>query len=795
MRRFFLFLLGGLLALPAAAQSPDALITKGKKAFQQQNYERAERLLTRAAERDSNNADAHYLLSKLYYDTPLRDVDEAGDRIHKALDLEPNNVRFKTARLQILRRDAGNFIIERVRDAKRRRLAHEILQLDSTNAFAHEELGISYIHDFWRYRNAVSIPNLSFRKTGQKRQEETGAIRREEDNNPLYRPVNAQASTDPAPPGGRSGTEPTFSVGEPPPGTEASQVFVADRFDLKALKERGVPLKDLSARADYAYDRAIGHLRKALEIDPRRRPIYDRFMQIYALKEEPRKALKMLEEMYVNFPKDPELWLYLGYAHHQLDHREAASKSFREAFKRMKPKTRTAFSNISYIIPDDEKKSYESDSVRYASRFWTSKDPRYLTTYNERKLEHYARLVHADLLYAAPDVEKRGWETRRGRIYVRYGEPNVNAVLFTSILNNTDPSLGIQSSDDFAEAVSRQNAFNIWDYGDFRFVFEDPMRNGEYRLYSPPADVIASGSALPWTNDYKIKARETFREHPDRYEYEGSGRRVQLPYVVNTFKGEKKTDMYVHYGIPLADRTRPDSTLEVTARVGTFLVGESRNLLVERRRTIYGFKPEQMHAFEEATLWMNTQTMDAPPGEHQLSMELETSSTGAFAVQRRDVNVPRYGDEELAMSDLMLAYNIEVAPDGKPLSSSDVVRRGLSIQPAPWNVFSAEQPIYIFFENYNLAKEDGKTAYEVEAALAPKETDKGVTKFIKDLFGGGGEEGVSVRFEGTGQRSDDGQYFIMDASDEEPGVYTLVVRLTDTVTGETVEAQRDLYLE
>ena len=53
-----------------------------------------------------------------------------------------------------------------------------------------------------------------------------------------------------------------------------------------AVAERGVPVLDLSRRAQNAYERAIGHLKKSLETDPRRRSVYDEMMEIYALKGE-----------------------------------------------------------------------------------------------------------------------------------------------------------------------------------------------------------------------------------------------------------------------------------------------------------------------------------------------------------------------------------------------------------------------------------------------------------------------------------------------------------------------------
>ncbi len=78
-------------------------------------------------------------------------------------------------------------------------------------------------------------------------------------------------------------------------------------------------------------------------------------------------------------------------------------------------------------------------------------------------------------------------------------------------------------------------------------------------------------------------------------------------------------------------------------------------------------------------------------------------------------------------------------------------------------LFATEQPIYFYFEVYNLARDaDEETAYEVEAALTPW---------------------------------DDGQYLILDAQGQPPGRYVLSLRVRDSVTGEWVEASREVFLE
>lgn len=790
MRRGLL-LFGMMLvsAFPGRGQGSDPM-TDGILAFREDRYEDAVRAFERAVDQDPDNAEAHFLLARLYFETPLRDVKRAGSELDIALELEPDNVQYLVARLEQLRVESNNFFVEKIRESKRIRLANQILELDSTNAFAHEELGILYIRDFWRYRNAVAMPHLAFVNPDYER-----AIP------PQSEEVDS-GDFDPNPGGGAEGRP-----GNPLRLTsdfDPNQYNIDDQFDLETFASQGVPIQDLSRRADRAYERAVNHLETSLESDPRRRSVYENLLRVYTLRDEPLDALQLLNRMFQYFPEDAFLWTNLSYAHYKSGNASAAAVSFKRALELMDPEERTVYESLEYILPDAERREYESDRTRYASRFWTSKDPRYLTPYNERRLEHYARIVYADLLYSAPDVDKRGWETDRGRILIRYGVPKADVTwTATGSVNDrmviSTAVLGTMDVTDFsADLVEDANRYNIWEYGDFRFVFEDPFNNGRFRFYSPPADAISNGRVdQAWVNDYEIKSKEIYRKYPDLYEYTPPGRKVDIPFLVSSFRGEEpdRADVYVHYGIPVTEYDRTDDLIEVTANVGTFLVNDRRDLVVERRKTLYGLSTSQIVDFEDLNLWVSSERVSSPAGSHDVSMEFETASGGTVAVQRREVTIPDFGQDQLMLSDVMLSYHVEETPDGQPLGGSDVVRHSLSITPAPWSVFNHQQPVYLYFEVYNLEVEsDGRTDFEVEARLAPKDERKGLAGFVRGLFGGG-DGGVSVTTPVSGATPDDHQYLILDAASQEPGVYTLRVRVRDNRTGRTAERTTDLFLE
>ncbi|MEM6784465.1 MAG: GWxTD domain-containing protein [Bacteroidota bacterium] len=795
MRLSLSLLLAGLLLAAAPTQAQQDLVADAEVALEAEDYAGAQRLLLRATAQDRDYAEAYYLLSRIYYETPLRDLGEANKAIDRARDLDPDNVDYMAAELQLMREDSWNFLSEFVNAQKRLSLAQKILQADSTNSIAHEELGTQYIRDYFVYRNAIETPGISFRRSllADDAEDETF----EELARDFAIPDDVFLSSE----------NNEFSVEEVAGDLGLGAVFpdadrldLLDRFDIENIERQGQAIVDLSGRADRAYARAIVHLNTSLRYDPRRYSIYEQLMSLYALAQDYETAIAELTEMYVQFPDDTRMWLFLGMANHRLQRFDAAARCFDRAFGLMSDTERAAYEDLSLILPPGEVSAYQTDPEAFARRFWTSQNPRLLTAYNERKLEHYSRLTYSDLLYRSDDLSLRGWQTERGQIHVRYGLPQLDVVVsgdFTEALTNFGTNATNRQRIQGLRMEDKANRLNIWDYGDFRFVFEDPNRKGEFRLYSPPADVFSSrGTDSIDQLDFVIQARNTIRETPERYTYEPPGRQVELPFLVNSFRGEDgRSDVYLHYGIPLA--AAPDESADVvdlTIRTGAFLVDDAYDVVHERRRTLYGLKTTQVRSFEGVTLWADTQSMVADPGEHEISIEFETAAGGASAVQRRPLTVPNYAGADLALSDLLLAYRIEETDPGIRARSGEIVRRDLVIDPAPWAVFRTDQPIYLYFEVYNLAQEDGQARYEVEAALGPKDTSRGIARLFKSIFGGS-EQGVAVQFPVSINEADDGQYVILDASEQEAGLYTLALRVRDTVTGETVETDRDLFLE
>lgn len=781
-----------LAALPVFAQEPapspaEAFIEAGLDALQEGDRTAALTAFTRATEADGENAEAQFHLARLLFaEGSLQDLTRARAAIRRAVDLEPTNVAYMTAELETLKGRGWNFWIDFSRATRRLELARRILTLDSLNAFAHEEMATAAIRDYYQYRNAIWTRGLSF-------------------YSPSYSldglPDEAASVLDPSLVGGTSADEDdgvgTLGLASVPLLTEnvAGTSEIAsrgDRFDVDAIEARGVI--SFQTRAQRALEAATHHLRIALEQDPRRRGLYDDVVRLAALSGNWGSALSPLRQMYLYFPQDPAMWRYVGLVNHRMGEWEAAAAAFDNALERMSEEERAIFSDLSMVLPPDERDAYRADPETYAAHYWSARDPRFLNPYNERRLEHYARLTTADLLYRSGDLDLPGWSTERGEVFVRYGQPSRDVIIegeFGAVLEQFDERVS-----DFNEpdVIGESNRFNVWDYGDLKFVFEDPNRNGEFVLYSPPADLFGITSAGRVEDmDFVLRAQEAFRATPERYTFTVPGRQVEIPARVTSFRGEGgRADVFVHFGVPLAEGAGANGqTVQTNIQTGAFLVGGENDLLAERRKTVYGLRASQIVPYRAVRLWVATETLNARPGAYDVAVEFETSDGAAAGVHREAVEVPDFEEAGLQLSDLLLAVQVEEGVEAGP---GRLQRGDFAIQPSPWGVYAVGDPVAVFFEVYHLGTEGGQARYELEARLVPKDRSRGIGRVFKRIFGGR-QRGVSTGFPVEVPSSDDRQYVLLDASGQAPGVYTLTVSVRDTVTGQRAERQADLLLE
>ena len=272
-----------------------------------------------------------------------------------------------------------------------------------------------------------------------------------------------------------------------------------------------------------------------------------------------------------------------------------------------------------------------------------------------------------------------------------------------------------------------------------------------------------------------------------------SGPELGMPLLISSFKGDgRQADIFVNYGTPLDSiHDRSDGMTADYSSISTFVINDQGDTLAERTRN-FNYS-NMVKVFPDQDLWVDTQQMQVSSDEHDL-MVVQKADGQTMDMWHRYVKVPNYGRAGLMLSSVMHAYSVEQTENGVPPSTNEIVRRGFTIWPAPRKVYSTEWPIYLYFEVYGLALNAlGKTDYDVEITLEPKNADRRVRRLFRRNRDKG-REGVSVSYRGNGLEPEESLYQILDVSDQKTGFYTLTVSVRDNETGEESGRIQDLFL-
>ncbi len=718
--------LGVLWCLLQSVQAQTDPLAAGKAAFEAGQYAEALARLETVGTKDPGYPEAQYYLARLYLVPGWLDPDKSKKAIKEALKRDPDNLRYQEVELWRRYFHPSSFL-PYYQARKRIGLAEDILERDPDNAIAHFVLGAWSYQGFREQYHGVQFSSPAGHR----------ALLTAEDDLLTDAAFLLEPRIDDTGAGRRVSFVDAYYTGFTVPVTSRREAGLA------------------------AYREAVAHLRRAIAARPGWFEAYRLVLAAMALRGDYDAAAGVLDTLRQHLPERPEAWLYTGYFAWRADRAEEADEAFDRALMLLSPDERRPYEDIAYFLPQVEQVWYEADRAGYSRGYWERHDPRLLTPVNERRLEHLARMVYADLRFGRPEEGVHGWETEPGQVIVRYGEPRAEARYGSS----TDEYL-------------------VFHYGDLYFKFMDIVRSGYFTFYSPPALDFAGFRPQRGVieNDFAVRGPETFRKVPDRYTLEEPGR-VPVPFTVSTFRGEAgATDVYVAYGVP-REGAGP------TVRTGVFLLGKKGRVAAAEQRL-------NMALDGTADVQPDVVRLTAPPGAYELAVEFEQVPPGPpLGYERMQVRAPHFDGERLQLSDLLLAYGVEEAGDEEP-SPGTFVRHGLIFRPAPGARFARTRPIYFYYEVYGLRPDaSGEARYTVEAVLVRGEDPDDVDGLLEKLFGRDRGAAVSVRFEGRVAGNEDGHYLILDASREEPGPHVLAIRLTDPQQGRTVERRRVLYLE
>ncbi len=660
--------------------------------------------------------DAQILLCKIL----LQDLGADGEAetiLKETLKQNPDNLELKS--LDLLHRFRNPpLLLPNLHFVRIRNTAGGILDLDPQNNIAHYVLGSLDTDRFTSLNSAVSMPGFS---------EST------------FDGIDVAV------------VEPVLSG-----GNNRKKV----QYQARGLRnERELNAVSRSASAEEHYQKAEDHLVHAIDSYSRDKHSYAKLTQLYVVAKAFGELESLTAAMVRERSEDPDGYLYAGLALYSNGKVDEAAKSFEEGIRLLPPDEASLFQDVSGILTDEQQKIYEADARGFADTFWLLNDPRYLTSNNERELEHYARLVYADVRFGSMFKGTRGWQTEPGQVIVRYGIPSAESQMST-----------------------KTDSYLMMVYPEFGFRFMDLAKAGKYTFFSPKASGAPSFEAIrrAW-NDDTIRSAEYFRESPQISRYTEGNRRRDVDYAMAFFRNEETidTDIVVSMEIP-ADSFRGSADVST----GVFLLKD-------------GDMTRSLAAAHIEKGWQNvvSHSITASEGTGLISIEYDSDGQNPVGFDKSAVNVPAFRSQP-AISSLVVADLIEEGIKRDEGNTTSMNRNGHAISPSVSGRFVRGVPMYVYFEVYNLARaRRGDHAFLVEAFLMEDRKEKGAEYAIKKLEKRNSGRGVAVSFERAIPYPNESVYLAIETQNADPGPHVVVIRIIDQTTGNNVYTASPVYLQ
>jgi GWxTD domain-containing protein len=463
--------------------------------------------------------------------------------------------------------------------------------------------------------------------------------------------------------------------------------------------------------------------------------------------------------------------------------------SDKERFKRQKAlhnELSTAYKtwlnqDVAWIISDEETRAFKSlsnDEERdaFIEQFWLRRNPNPDSPENEFREEHYRRIAYANEHYAAG---KPGWKTDRGHIYISFGKPD-------SI--DSHPSGGAYERPmDEGGGETSTFPFEVWHYrylegvGDnIDIEFVDTCQCGDYHFTIDRSEKdallrVPGGGETLWEQMGKAKKADRFKGGVESLgtgplsagtegkEFDRISLAAKLfapPPIkfkdLESFISDHKLitgtvfpfDVRTDFVKVTDDTVLVPITLQIKNSNVTFTTKDGVakgvvNILGKvstiTHKTVQTFEdtvevtePAELleKAMERQSVYW--QALPLRPGNYRLDIGIkDVNNPDHVGIYSQSINVPKYDDEKLATSSLILGDQMEKVPSqtigaGKFIIGNTYIRPRVSSNAVTPVKFTRSQRLNCWMQVYNLSIDDktksnsATVTYEIRDSTSDK---------------------------------------------------------------------------
>jgi GWxTD domain-containing protein len=472
------------------------------------------------------------------------------------------------------------------------------------------------------------------------------------------------------------------------------------------------------------------------------------------------------------------------------------------------------------IITEEERQAFLSLSTneereQFIEIFWDRRNPEPESPTNAFKEEHYRRLAYADEHYASGVP---GRKTDRGRIYIIWGPPDEIEAHPTGGNYDRPMEQGGGSTTTYA--------WELWRYRylegigeNIEIEFVDPSGSGEYHITADPCEKDAfthvpgagaslsemlgqttrasrfsntNGTTCPMplggmtanANEFdnldryfKVQhAPEHFKDLEEKVSSRVVANQLHFDYRADFLRATSDTDL-----VPISVQIRNrDLSFQSKQGVQSAELDLYARITSPGGRVIQTFEdvmsldiPSSLFQSSRDLYSIYQKSVPLRAGLYRLDIVIKDTQSGNIGVVGTALRVPRFEEEKLDASSLILADQIEPVAS-RQIGTGQFVLNSYKVRPHLSQEFSAADKLGIYLQLYNLKLDEFTHKTMVSVAYRVTRGDQEVWSAVEtaDHLHQGGEQLTIERF--------------LPVSSFPPGRYMIEVISIDMLTNQTV---------
>jgi GWxTD domain-containing protein len=473
--------------------------------------------------------------------------------------------------------------------------------------------------------------------------------------------------------------------------------------------------------------------------------------------------------------------------------------------------------DVIYIISPEERTAFlqletNEEREQFIEQFWLRRSSNPDMPDNDFKEEHYRRIAYTNEHYASGIP---GWKTDRGRIYIIWGAPDEI---------ESHPTGG--TYDRPMEEGGGSTTTYPWERWRYRYLegiqenveleFVDPSGSGEYHLTMDPSEKDAllnvpgaglslmesmglasktdrftrsDGTHLPTSlggtpaslNEFTRLELYAKVQRPPEVKYKDLEALVTSRMVRDQVKFNYRTDFLKVTNdtvlVPVTVQV-PNHQLQFKNKDGVYsaelnIFGRVSTLT---NRVVQTFEdsvtrdyPESLYKQSVKLSSVYQKSLPLRPGLYRLDLVIKDVGSGNVGAVNTRLAVPRYEDEKLEASSLILADQIEHVP-AKQIGTGQFVLGSSKVRPRLDGDFTTADKLGIYLQIYNLKGDEKTHKSNASFTYTVKKGDQQVMQF-KETSADMKQTGDQVTIER-----------LLPLATLAPGKYTLEVNATDLLS-------------